>query len=346
MATSYTEHLEQRTPYSPGGWDFLKQPRAAIVFPVDRGQIHLFANGDFRWHLTDIRENAVKIDVPGFQISWEIAMGEVHFNTRDRELYSREKTEMSAAFFEPDEVLRAELTKSLPEKGRERVLASTVNRLTASVAGLFYPSTEFVMNWAPPFVAYSTQEIWRINPDTRHTRPLIVEYVSTMAGIPEVTGRKMIGSPLFLYGYNVLQPDIIAFRVQNGAPVSALEKAGITEGPVYGVDEEWSADPVMRSLGSYFDKRTLHPNGIDMDRLIAVAVYPDGENKPYIHGKNPQGRAFEATEKLRRRGVDPRNGDGAYIAVWGRGKREQWEEKGRQRIFVVPSQVIQSSSAA
>lgn len=321
MATNFSrERMEQRTPYTPDGFRHLHKPEASRVFDISGGRLHFFGGQDFQRQLPILREYAVQIDQPAFKIPYWIAMTEVSYNMR-------RDAQVSAAFFEPDESWKNRLSKLSQEKGKERVLSGALNRLTAPFIDWFNQPTVSEINFDPPFVAYCTLETWKI---PTNLGILTGAYFSTMAAEPGFVGGGVIGPSLFQYGYNLVDPDLVLFRVQNGAPVSALEKANVTEGPVFGVDEE--PNSIMRNCAQFFEERTLHPQGIDMDKLIARGVYSEGENRTYAHGQT-RGRAFEVTERLRARGVDPKNGDGAYVAVWGKGKKELREKSG-QGVFV------------
>lgn len=322
MSTPAIERLLDRTPHAPDGFVYLNQPQSPIFFDMLGGRLRVFVGRDFQSNRERLQEYAVSIDQEAFAIDYWTAMQEVSFNMRRGAV-------VSAAFFEPDEALRARVQSDLSRRGRER--GFSLNRLTAPFTNFLSSSRESNIGEDLPFTGYATLELWRVTTDSGN---LTAMYISTMGFFPELTGGGVLGPMSFRLVYNMFQPHIIVARVQNGAPVSALAKAEITEGPVYGVDEE--PDSLMRSLTGFFEERTFHPPGsIDLDTLIARAVYAEGANKRYVYNRTRGGIASEATDKLLARGVNPENGDGAYILVWGKGKEAQW--RGRQRLFVVPA---------
>lgn len=323
------DRIEQRTPYIPEGFRYLNKPESTIVYDVLGGRLHVFMGSDFRKNQSLLMEYAVRIDQAAFEIGYWPSMTEVAFNMR-------KEAAASATFFEPDESLQVRLPKTSPTRGKGRVWFSAFSRLTTPVTDLFNSRTEAEYTWDLPFAGYSTEETWR---QVTGSGVLTGVYISTMAFVPGLTGLK-IGSCVMRHIFNTHKSDVVLGRVQNGAPVSAMDKARITEGPIFGVDEE--PDPMMRSWIPFFEDRTLHPNGIDIDKLIARGVYPEGENRTYEHGRTSKedgpahGRASEATMKLRQRGVVAKKGDGAYIAAWRRGRKEPWEMN-RKRLFMVPA---------
>lgn len=320
MSIPAIERIADRTPYAPDGFSYLNKPISPIVFDMQGGRLHIFTGPDYQNARSRLHEYAIQIDQKAFAIDYWTAMQEVSFNMRRGAV-------VSTAFFEPNEVLKARMQSDPSRKGKDR--GFSLNRLTAPIANFLSTSRESSISDDLPFTGYATQELWKVTTDSGN---LTAVYISTMGFFPELTGGGVLGPTSLRLVYNMFQPHIIVARVQNGAPVSALAKAEITEGPVYGVDEE--PNSLMRSLAGFFEERTLHPGGIDPDTLIARAVYAEGKNKRYVYNRTRGGRASEATDKLIARGVNPENGDGAYVLVWGKGKEAQW--RGRQRLFVVP----------
>lgn len=324
------ERMMNRTPYFPDGFLFLNRPRARKVIPIDGGQMHVFVPEECKKYASKIQEYGIAIDQPAFGIGYWDAWKEVVFNTR-------KEAKIYAAFFEPNDLLRAKSLEVSPEKGKDKVWISTLSRLTTPITDLFNPQEvnpkeepEVVLEI--PFYAYATHEEWKIETGCV---PLVVDYVSTIAAKPGFTGGKVIGPALCHHPYEQIEADVVAMRVQNGVAPSAEEKTKDVERPLIGGDVSWDTEPELKEiLDKCFKENTLHPNGIDMDKLIAEAVYPEGESKTYIHGKT-HGRAFEVTEALIKRGVEPKRGDGAYVAWWVKGKKERWKERYGKRVFAV-----------
>lgn len=321
--SSAIEQLERRTPHTPDGFCYLNQPQPPKVFDIREGRFLFFDSQTFPKYRTVLMEYFVQIDQAAFDIPYWEAMKEVVYNTRP-------EAAVNALLFEPNEALRTKLPKVRPE--RRKGLSGMFNRLTSPFAEFINPPAESEAGWDLPFAGYATEETWRVNTDLGI---LTTAYFSTMAFVPGFTGEGL-GPRALQYMCNVLQYDIFAARVQNGAPVSAIEKAEIGEGKTYGVDEEWDKHPLVGSLGRLFDERTQHPNGIDMERLIAIGVYAEGENRMYKYDLT-KGIASEATRKLIARGVVPQRGDGAYIARW----RKEGLWVARQKSYAMPVGVHQ-----
>ncbi len=310
--SSNVEQLERRTPHAPDGFRYLNQPQSPKVLDIQEGRFVYFDTQTFPQRRAELREYFVQIDQAAFRIGYWDAMKEVVYNTRP-------DAAVNALLFEPNEALRSRLSKVYLKSQREKGLSGVFNRLPAPFAGFFNPSAESEIDWDLPFAGYATQETWRVNTDLG---VLTTAYFSTMAFVPGFTGAGL--GPLALqYMCNFLKFDILAARLQNGAAGSAIEKANVGEGKFYGVEAEWHEHPLRETVTRLFEDRTLHPNGIDREKLIAVAVYPEGENRAYEYGRT-KGRASEITDMLRARGVDPKNGDGAYIAMWGKGRERLW----------------------